>query len=129
MPQDEPPRLTAQRRDLPYALFVVLMCGLLLGLGSTMARGQKAENEVASRKLVTRVQPEYPLDCRRANIGGLVRLNIVVSARGTVDRVEVVGGNPILAESASRAVKQWKYAPASSSTNIRVNLHFDPTSP
>jgi protein TonB len=129
MPQNEPPRLTAQRRDLSYALFVVLMCGLLLGLGSTMARGQKAENEVASRKLVTRVQPEYPPDCRRANIGGLVRLNIVVSARGTVDRVEVVGGNPILAESASRAVKQWKYAPASSSTNIRVNLHFDPTSP
>jgi outer membrane biosynthesis protein TonB len=44
-----------------------------------------------------------------------------------VDYVQIAGGNPILAESAARAVKQWKYAPASSTTNIRVNLNFDPT--
>jgi TonB family protein len=126
MPQAESSRVTGGRLDVPYAVFLVLMCGLLVGLGSTMARGQKGGKAVTSRKLVTRVQPEYPPDCRRASIGGVVRLNIVVSPRGTVDLVKVVGGNPILAESASRAVKQWKYAPASSTTNVRVNIHFDP---
>jgi outer membrane biosynthesis protein TonB len=39
--------------------------------------------------------------------------------------VEIAGGNPILADSAVKAVKQWKYVPAASSTNIRVNLRFD----
>jgi len=80
----------------------------------------------AARKLLTQVNPDYPPDLKRAAIGGVVRLDIVVTARGNVDYIEVAGGNPILAESASRAVKQWKYAPASSSTNIRVNIHFDP---
>jgi TonB family protein len=126
MPQHKPPRLMFQGREVPYALFLALMCGLLLGLGSTAARGQKVEKAVTSRKLVTEVQPDYPADLKRARIGGVVRLNIVVSPRGSVDFVEVAGGNPILAESATRAVKQWKYAPASSTTNIRINIHFDP---
>jgi TonB family protein len=130
MPLMEPRRLASERLGVFYAAFLVLLlCGLLVGLGSTGARGQVVEKGSASRKLVTEVKPEYPPDVRRARIGGLVRLNVVVSPRGTVDTVEVAGGNPILAESASKAVKQWKYTPASSSTKIRVNVYFDPTPP
>jgi len=84
------------------------------------------KSDKAGRKLLTQVNPDYPSDLKRAAIGGVVRLDIVVTARGNVDYIQVAGGNPILAESASKAVKQWKYAPASASTNIRVNIHFDP---
>ncbi len=75
------------------------------------------------------VQPEYPPDLRRALIGGMVRLDIIVNAKGAVDFVQVAGGNPILAEAATRAVKKWRYAAAASATNIRVNLRFDPSQP
>lgn len=70
--------------------------------------------------------PAYPSDLKRASIGGLVRLDIVVSSKGTVEDISVIGGNPILAESASRAVKKWKYVPADAQTTIRVNVVFDP---
>jgi TonB family protein len=80
----------------------------------------------AARKLITQVNPEYPPDLKRAAIGGLVRLDIVVAPGGKVDDIVVAGGNPILAESAIRAVKRWKYAPANSPTNLHVNVRFDP---
>jgi TonB family protein len=91
------------------------------------AWAQKAEKTPSTRKLVSQVEAEYPPDLKRALIGGVVRLDVVVSARGNVDYVQVAGGNPILAESAAKAVKQWKYAPSAATTNIRVNVHFDPT--
>ena len=90
-------------------------------------RAQKAEVVAPSRKLLLQVQAEYPADLKRALIGGVVRLNVVVTARGAVDYVQVAGGNPILADAATKAVKQWKYSPSASSTNIRVNIRFDPT--
>ena len=82
--------------------------------------------EKVDRKLIRRVTPEYPWDLKRAYIGGMVRLDIVVSPGGSVDTISVVGGNPILAECAVKAVKKWKYTPADSETNVRVNVAFDP---
>jgi TonB family protein len=87
---------------------------------------QKADKPVVARKVITQVAPEYPPDLKRAAIGGVVRLDIIVNPHGAVDFVQVAGGNPILAEAAARAVKRWKYVAASSSTNIRVNFRFDP---
>jgi TonB family protein len=55
-------------------------------------------------------------------IGGLVRLKVTVSPDGKVSNVDVVGGNPILAESASTAVMKWKFIPAPSA-NGRGYLH------
>ncbi len=89
--------------------------------------GQKPAKTAKPRKVITQVAPVYPPDLKRASIGGTVRLDIVVSPKGHVDYVQVAGGNPILVEAATRAVKQWKYAPAAASTNIRVNLRFDPS--
>src|SRR5262245_48527692 len=106
------------------ALVLLLILPFLVVTASSPA--QKVEHPSKPRKLIAHVQPEYPPDLKRAAIGGVVRLDIVVTPRGAVDFVQVAGGNPVLAEAACRAVKQWKYAPSSSSTNIRVNLRFDP---
>jgi TonB family protein len=78
------------------------------------------------RKLIYKAVPVYPEILKRKNIGGIVRLNIVISRRGTVDRVAPVGGNPILLDAAVKAVKRWKYAPADSATKIDVEFVFDP---
>jgi TonB family protein len=110
-----------------------LLCLLILGLTFQLAGitptliAQEADKPANPRKLVTEVPPEYPPVLKRAAIGGIVRLDIIVNPRGAVDFVQVAGGNPILAEAATRAVKKWKYVPASSTTNIRVNFRFDPS--
>jgi TonB family protein len=82
--------------------------------------------EKAGRKLIRKVVPDYPWDLKRASIGGMVRLDVVVSPDGSVNNVLVVGGNPILAECAMKAVKKWKYTPGDTETNVRVNVAFDP---
>ena len=52
-------------------------------------------------------------------IGGLVRLKVYVKPDGSVRDTEVLGGNPILAESAQRSVIQWKFSPAGSERRPR----------
>ncbi len=59
-------------------------------------------------------------------IGGTVRLEITISPKGSVENAKVLGGNPILVESAVAAVKKWKYAPAETSTTTTVSLEFNP---
>lgn len=79
-----------------------------------------------ARKVVTIVKPDYPPTLRKAGIGGTVRLHALVLPNGTVSKVEIIGGNPILAESAAKAVMQWKYVPAEWKTNAEVEVSFHP---
>ena len=88
------------------------------------ASAQKAEK--LTRKLVYKENPTYPLELRHAHIGGVVRLEIVISARGTIDSIAPVGGNPVLVEAASAAVRRWKYAAADGETTTLVQITFDP---
>jgi TonB family protein len=78
------------------------------------------------RKLVYKVDPYYPTDLKRLFIGGVVRLKIVVSARGTVDTITPLGGNAAFVENSVAAVKKWKYSPAEAPTEMLINLDFDP---
>jgi TonB family protein len=114
-------------RSFPLKAFCsAVLTGLLLLTFSASPALRAQDSEKSQRKLVYKVEPDYPETLRRAAIGGVVRLDIVISARGTVEEVSIVGGNPVLAEVASVAVKQWKYAPADSSTKQKVTLHFEP---
>jgi TonB family protein len=79
----------------------------------------------AERKLITRVEPDYPETLKRLNIGGTVRLRVSISAKGNVVNVELLGGNPILGESATIAVMKWLYAAGSSRTITEVSILFD----
>jgi hypothetical protein len=42
-----------------------------------------------------------------------------------VETVDLLGGNPILGESAMKAVQQWVYAAAAWRTKLLVRLAFD----
>jgi TonB family protein len=80
----------------------------------------------AQRRLITRIEPEYPDTLKRLGIGGTVRLRVTISAKGNVESVELLGGNPILGEAAIFALKQWVYAASHSRTIAEVSLPFDP---
>jgi TonB family protein len=83
------------------------------------------KTEKPARRLVHRVDADYPLDLQRAHISGVVRLDVLVNPSGTVENISVVGGNPVLVETATRAVKKWKWVPAESATVLRINVNFD----
>jgi TonB family protein len=82
-----------------------------------------AGNEI-ERKLITRVEPDYPETLKQLKIGGTVRLRISISAKGNVENAVLLGGNPILGESATIAVKQWIYAAGRSLTVAEISISF-----
>ena len=90
-------------------LGALLLAGLLLGAATAQAQD-------AGRKIVKKVIAQYPAILKSKGIGGIVRLKAFIKPDGSVRDTEVIGGNPILAESAQKAVLQWKFTPASSET-------------
>jgi TonB family protein len=78
----------------------------------------------SQRRLISRVEPEYPDTLKRLNIGGTVRLQLTIAPSGNVEAVEVLGGNPILGESAAAAVKQWVYTASHSRTIAELSILF-----
>jgi TonB family protein len=94
-------------------------------LGTILIGNVSAHAQSAERKLLKKVDPYYPTVLRERKIGGTVRLKVTVRADGTVREVQVEGGNPILTESAIRAVKLWHYSPGDRETVDEVVIHFD----
>jgi periplasmic protein TonB len=61
--------------------------------------------------LIRRVEPVYPAPARSARIQGPVVLEATISKEGTMEKLQVISGHPILAPAAIDAVKQWRYRP------------------
>ena len=100
-----------------------MLAAALLFAFSPRSQAQKLQ---PGRAVVYKVGAKYPQDLRTHGIGGTVRLAVVIDSRGGVQKVSAVGGNPILVESATAAIKQWKYAPAETSTKMEVQFAFVP---
>ncbi len=84
---------------------------------------------VAKARLIRQVRPQYPPLARQARIQGTVKLSAVISKDGTIQKLEVMSGHPLLVPSALSAVKQWRYRPTLLNgeavevlTNIDVNF-------
>ena len=95
----------------------ILFCLALL------AGGLHASDQ-ADRKVVRQEEPEYPVLAAKMNLHGTVKLKIWITADGSVRRLEYVGGHPVLAESALKAVKNWKYAPGIQESTTVVEVKF-----
>ena len=103
----------------------VAFCIAVLGLLSVAP--VEAQNTPGLRKLVYKVAPKYPRELKQNAIGGIVRLSISINPNGSVARISPLGGNPILVDAATLAVKQWKYVPADRPTTTQVQLDFIPS--
>jgi len=66
----------------------------------------------------------YPAIALQMSLHGTVRLRVWVTPQGTVRKVEYIGGHPLLAESAVKAVKDWKFEPASRETTELLEIKF-----
>ena len=105
-------------------LLLVLNLVIMLMFANVMP--SVSQEVPTERKLTNRVEPEYPEALKRLYIGGIVRVVVHVAPSGTVESTELIGGNPVLGQSAMKAVKQWKYAPGKSKETLTVKLEFDP---
>lgn len=66
---------------------------------------------VQQSNLIHKVAPVYPAEAKAAGIEGLVRFEVVLSKEGEVASLQLVTGDPQLADAARRAVEQWRYKP------------------
>ncbi|HEY3972043.1 MAG TPA: energy transducer TonB [Candidatus Sulfotelmatobacter sp.] len=99
-------------------------CSMLFFVPRLLA--QDAGAPKPHRKIVIRVEPEYPYVLRNGHFEGQVRLEATVLPNGSVSKVEAKGGNPMLSQYAAEAVMRWKYAPGPAQTLEETVFVFHP---
>jgi protein TonB len=67
--------------------------------------------QIKAPRLLKNITPEYPELAARANLSGLVILELRVSEDGVVKSAQVLRSHPLFDEPALAAVRQWRYAP------------------
>jgi TonB family protein len=79
------------------------------------------------RKIVD-VPPAYPDAARKANVAGVVILEITVQPDGTVSNARVLRSIPLFDVAALEAVRQWRYSPTGmpNAVNMTVTVNFAP---
>ena len=89
----------------------------------------RLDSGAASKLLKNYDEPVYPSVAKFNFIQGSVRLQVLVSPEGEVSEAHVINGHPILAASALRTVRHWRFrpfktkdGPAAFSTLVDVNF-------
>jgi len=95
-------------------------------LTAMTAAQSSSSTSSGSRKVIERVAPTYPELARRMHIQGTVKVEAVVRPNGTVKSTRVLGGSPVLVESATTAVAKWKFEPGPDETTEIIQLTFAP---
>ena len=66
---------------------------------------------VESAKLFFGPHPAYPPLAKAARSQGVVKLEAIIAADGSIRNLRVVSGPPLLIDAALEAVRQWRYHP------------------
>jgi TonB family protein len=108
------------RNGIISAVLVALI-GVVAPL--TPVRAQDSP-ENAKRKIKTRVEPDYPELARQLHLAGKVKVEVTIEADGHISNTKLVGGNPVLVNSAMDALKKWRFEPAPKETTEVVEFTF-----
>jgi protein TonB len=96
--------------------------------GSLFGQPIRVQDEDARKATIQRVEPAYSPIARQMNLTGRVLVDLTVNTDGSVEKTDVVSGNPILASSAVTAAKRWKFQPFQADgkpTEAVVRIRFD----
>lgn len=102
--------------------FAAVVATALLAVG--MAVAQQPTAEEGKRKAKVKVAPQYSELARRMNIGGKVRVEIVIAPDGHVKSSRAIGGHPVLVQSCLDAVRDWKFEPGPEETTQIIEFEF-----
>jgi protein TonB len=87
----------------------------LLALLGACATAQDAPKKITKSEalsaVISKAAPEYPAIARQLKVEGTVELTLLVAENGTVKKVDIVSGNPMLTGPAAQTVKSWKFKP------------------
>ena len=102
-------------------------CALAVLLAAVSVLSVSAqESSDSSRKVLVQTPAVYPTLARSMNIRGTVKLQVQVLPNGTVKKIDVVGGHPLLTQSAVTAVGHWKFEAAPHESKEPIEIKFDP---
>ena len=102
----------------------IALLALVTAFFPVKTQGQEAAE--GSRKVLVQTPATYPTLARSMNIRGTVKLQAHVAPNGTVKGVDVVGGHPLLTQSAVTAVGHWKFEAGPKETKESIEIKFDP---
>jgi TonB family protein len=112
------------RSFLVAGLTVLLAIGVLVFI---LHPGASYAQDQLQRKIKSRIPPAYPEIARKMSLTGVVRLEVLIAANGSVKDTKVIGGHPILAAAAADAVKKWRFDSATAESTETIEVKFDPT--
>ncbi|MGA7632240.1 MAG: energy transducer TonB [Terriglobales bacterium] len=75
---------------------------------ASATRRVPVDANTASALIAQKAPLKYPDAARNAGIQGTVMLRVVTDYSGDVKELTVLSGDPVLAQAAATAVKQWK---------------------
>jgi TonB family protein len=104
-------------------VFVVVLASVFASVGALTGGAQ----QTPERRIKSKVSPTYPELARKMNLSGVVRLEVTVAPNGIVKDTKVIGGNPILVNAATDAVKKWRFEAANDESTQVVEFKFDPS--
>ena len=93
---------------------------------SNPASASAASDDLTSPVATSKVDPAYPLELMRQNVGGTVILYAVIHADGTVGNVRVLRSvDERIDRFASAAIAKWRFQPAAKNgTPVDVEATF-----
>lgn len=98
---------------------VVLVLAILFVTPATLSQDE------ITRKVKTKADPVYPALARSLHLSGTVRIQVTVAPNGTIKSTKVIGGNPVLVQSALQALEKWKFEPANEETTGIIPFKFE----
>lgn len=113
--------MTVRARLTLTFLFLAALCAVLLS-----SRTVGAQQTVPARRLLQRTAAEYPPLARSMALQGIVKVDALVAADGSVRTVEIKGGHPVLAQAAANTVRHWKWEAAARESHEVVEVKFSP---
>jgi TonB family protein len=98
MPISTRAALTSRQKSVLSLAAAILLCSASAFAEAPPCKSKGGEVKVA-----------YPDLARRMKITGVVRLELQLTASGSVRETKILGGNPVLVSAAQQAVKQTKF--------------------
>jgi len=99
---------------------------------TTAANNGKQGGNIQPAVLISRKEPEYPKIAKQSHAKGAVVLTATIGTDGTIKKVKVISGHPMLTRAAEDAVRQWKYKPTllngqpvEAETQVTLNFQGD----
>ena len=109
-----------------FACRPLLRDTLIVGLALLPAIAGAQQESSFKRKLVNHPMAQYPTLARTMALSGLVKVEALVAADGTVKAVTIKGGHPVLAQAAANTVRQWKWEATSHESHELIEIRFSP---